>query len=215
MKHIKTLYFGQQVQLFTVSKGLVDRLNKKMDEQITDKSFEDARESLSAKITSEYRVRDWLAEADKDRELVEAVSTTYNQSLYEPSFKLDAFHINDAWINDQREGEYQVMHRHSGLVEIGFTSVLFLKVPDFGEEYTNTAMPHNGRLTLAGNCGGQFSIKHHLIDPKVGDFYVFPYDLEHLVYPFRGPGVRRSMSVNFDMMARKAPAIVYKKDDSI
>ena len=24
-----------------------------------------------------------------------------------------------------------------------------------------------------------------MIEPKVGDFYIFPYDLEHLVYPFR------------------------------
>lgn len=211
MKHVKTLTFGQQVQLFTLSKGLVDRINDKMDKEIKNKTFVDAKDSLSAKITSEYRIREWLQEVDIDRELASAVSTTYNNANFEPSFQLEAFHINDAWVNDQREGEYQVMHRHSGETEIGFTSVLFLQVPDFGEEYTNTALPHNGRLTLSGNCGGLFSIKHHLVDPVVGDFYVFPYDLEHLVYPFRGPGVRRSMSVNFDMITKKKPALIYKK----
>ena len=35
--------------------------------------------------------------------------------------------------------------------------------------------------------------------PKVGDFYIFPYDVEHCVYPFKGEGNRRSMSINFDV----------------
>ena len=38
-----------------------------------------------------------------------------------------------------------------------------------------------------------------LVEPEVGDLYIFPYDIEHCVYPFKGTGMRRSMSINFDV----------------
>ena len=113
--------------------------------------------------------------------------------------------IDNAWINDQVEGEYQVVHKHSGKSLIGFASIGYLKVPDFGEEYNNTSQPHNGRAMLLGNCQGQFTKKNIMLQPEVGDFYIFPYDLEHLVYPFRGDGMRRSLSVNYDVFHRHVP----------
>ena len=45
-----------------------------------------------------------------------------------------------------------------------------------------------------------FAINSYVIQPKVGDFYVFPYDLRHVVYPFVGSGIRRTMSINFDFI---------------
>ena len=75
----------------------------------------------------------------------------------------------------------------------------------FGEEYNNTSQPHNGRAMLLGNCQGQFTKKNIMLQPEVGDFYIFPYDLEHLVYPFRGDGMRRSLSVNYDVFHRHVP----------
>ena len=73
-----------------------------------------------------------------------------------------------------------------------------LKVPDFGEEITKTGYALNGKTELVGNCGGTFSNPTYLITPKVGDFYIFPYDMQHLVYPFKGDGMRRSLVMNFD-----------------
>jgi len=32
-----------------------------------------------------------------------------------------------------------------------------------------------------------------------GDFILFPYDIRHLVYPFRGKGKRRTLSMNVDI----------------
>ena len=34
---------------------------------------------------------------------------------------------------------------------------------------------------------------------KIGDFYVFPYDMRHCVYPFNGPGMRRTLAANMDV----------------
>ena len=35
------------------------------------------------------------------------------------------------------------------------------------------------------------------IKPAVGKFVMFPAWLQHMVYPFRGEGLRRSMSFNW------------------
>lgn len=210
MKHIREITYGQKVQLYKMSDGFIKRVNDRMDEEIKKKTFIDATDSLSAKIKKEYRIIQWLDKVDTDREIIKAIQHTYDNTWYDRSFS-HSISINDAWINDQVENEYQTLHKHSGASEVGFASVMFLRVPDFGKEYTETAIPHNGRLSLVGNCGGLFSVKHHLVEPEVGDFYIFPYDLEHLVYPFRGKDTRRSLSINFDLLQRKLPAKPYKR----
>lgn len=210
MKHIKEITYGQKVQLYKMSDGFIKRVNDRMDEEIKKKTFIDATDSLSAKIRKEYRIIQWLDKVDTDREIIKAIQHTYDNTWYDRSFS-HSISINDAWINDQVENEYQTLHKHSGASEVGFASVMFLRVPDFGKEYTETAIPHNGRLSLVGNCGGLFSVKHHLVEPEVGDFYIFPYDLEHLVYPFRGKDTRRSLSINFDLLQRKLPAKPHKR----
>jgi len=35
-----------------------------------------------------------------------------------------------------------------------------------------------------------------MVRPKVGDFFIFPADLYHTVYPFQSDGERRSFSMN-------------------
>ena len=59
------------------------------------------------------------------------------------------------------------------------------------------------RTQLIGNCGGIWSNPTHVIEPKVGDFYIFPYDMQHVVYPFNGNGMRRSLVINFDILREK------------
>ena len=80
---------------------------------------------------------------------------------------------------------------------------MYLKVPDFGKEITDTGEDLNGKTELIGNCGGIWSCATHLITPKVGDFYIFPYDMQHVVYPFTGDGMRRSIVFNFDITRNK------------
>ena len=100
------------------------------------------------------------------------------------SYDIEEVDLNSAWINDQYKNEYQGVHTHSGREDLGFSSILYLKVPDFGKEITDTGHACNGKTELIGNCGGTWSNPTHLITPKVGDFYIFPYDMQHLVYPF-------------------------------
>ena len=194
------IYFGQIAFKFQVSQGLVDRINAKC-ETLDDKT--NAQDYLVGKIKNEYHFTDYIEEVDTDLEIKDSIFHTVFNSPQDFSYEIKNIHYQSAWINDQYENEYQGVHTHSGVEDIGFSSILYLKVPDFGKEVTDTGKKLNGRTQLIGNCGGSWSNPTHVIEPKVGDFYIFPYDMQHVVYPFNGNGMRRSLVINFDILREK------------
>ena len=78
---------------------------------------------------------------------------------------------------------------------------MILKLPkDTGVEYSAESKPMNGRLQIIGSANGQFSKTDYSPEMKIGDFYVFPYDMRHCVYPFNGTKeVRRTLVCNVDV----------------
>ena len=199
MKPVK-IHFGQIAYKFEISQGLVDRINAKC-ETLDDKT--NAQSYLVGKIKNEYHFREHLGEVDIDSEIKESIYHVVDYCPQDFSYDIEEVDLNSAWINDQYEHEYQGVHTHSGKEDLGFSSILYLKVPDFGKEITDTGHACNGKTELIGNCGGTWSNPSHLITPKVGDFYIFPYDMQHLVYPFTGNGMRRSLVCNFDIRRTK------------
>jgi hypothetical protein len=60
---------------------------------------------------------------------------------------------------------------------------MVLKLPkDTGIEYSAESKPMNGRLQIIGSASGQFSKTDYSPNMKIGDFYIFPYDMRHCVY---------------------------------
>ena len=109
-------------------------------------------------------------------------------------------HLNSVWINQMFEHEYNPVHVHQGTLFTGLSSVMVLKLPDsFGVEYSSTDSPQNGRLQILGSASGQFAAIDYQPELKERDFYIFPYDMRHTVYPFNGPGMRRSLAANMDV----------------
>ena len=110
--------------------------------------------------------------------------------------------VTSIWINEMHEHEYNPIHIHlSPTSKIGLTSVMFLKNPDtYGEEYSRKELPHNGQLRFIGNVGGQFVTNDYCPKPDIGDFYVFPFDMKHCVYPFNSTKEGRiTLSANCDV----------------
>jgi len=108
--------------------------------------------------------------------------------------------LNSVWINNMFQDEYNPVHVHQGTLFTGLSSVMILKLPEsFGVEYSSTHQPQNGRLQILGSASGQFATIDYQPELKERDFYVFPYDMRHCVYPFNGPGMRRSLSANMDV----------------
>ena len=103
-----------------------------------------------------------LPDVDKENIFIKCIQNVMKKVTHYDSFVAHSVVVDNAWPNDQYEGEYQVVHKHSGKSLIEFASILYLKVPDF-EEYNKPEQPHNGRTMLLCNCQGQFSKKNMMI----------------------------------------------------
>ena len=109
--------------------------------------------------------------------------------------------INSIWVNEMKAGDYNPVHIHQGRIYTGLSSVMILKLPkDMGPELARPDQPMNGQLQIMGNGAGQFSKIDFSPKMKIGDFYVFPYDMRHVVYPMTNKKARRrTLSCNVDV----------------
>ena len=109
-------------------------------------------------------------------------------------------HLNSVWVNQMFQHEYNPIHIHQGSLTTGLSSVMILNLPEsFGVEYSASETPQNGRLQILGSSSGQFANIDFQPRTKVRDFFIFPYDVRHCVYPFNGPGWRRTLAANMDV----------------
>ena len=110
-------------------------------------------------------------------------------------------HMNSIWINEMMAGEYNPIHIHQGSIYTGLSSVMMLKLPkDMGPEYARPDTPTNGRLQIIGAANGQFVKSDYSPNTEERDFYIFPYDTRHCVYPHTNPNaVRRTLAANIDV----------------
>ena len=109
--------------------------------------------------------------------------------------------INSVWVNEMFEHEYNPVHVHQGMLYTGLSSVMIMKLPkEYGKEYSAPNKPMNGKLQIIGSAGGQFSKTDYSPDIMERDFYIFPYDMRHCVYPFNGTKEkRRTLVCNVDV----------------
>ena len=110
-------------------------------------------------------------------------------------------HINSIWVNEMKANEYNPVHIHQGSLFTGLSSVMILKLPkDTGVEYSASDKPMNGQLQILGNSSGQFANVDYGPVMKERNFYVFPYDTRHCVYPFNSTNeIRRTLACNMDV----------------
>ena len=109
--------------------------------------------------------------------------------------------INSIWANEMKAGDYNPVHIHQGKLYTGLSSVMILKLPkDMGPELARPDQPMNGQLQIMGSASGQFVTADYSPQMKIGHFYVFPYDVRHVVYPFTNKKEkRRTLVCNMDV----------------
>tara|TARA_Y100001963_G_scaffold25033_1_gene33936 strand:- start:1219 stop:1683 length:465 start_codon:yes stop_codon:yes gene_type:complete len=110
-------------------------------------------------------------------------------------------HLNSIWVNEMKEHEYNPAHIHRGMLFTGLSSVMILKLPStYGREYSAGHVKQNGRLQILGAANGQFAKIDYQPPMNLRDFYIFPYDMRHCVYPFNGTTeTRRTLAANCDV----------------
>ena len=115
--------------------------------------------------------------------------------------KYDRISLTSVWINEMKDNEYNPIHIHQGNLFTGLSSVMILKLPShYGKEVSSEHNPMNGSLQIIGNTNGQFTRTDYTPDVKIRDFYIFPYDVRHCVYPFHSTGETRStLAANCDV----------------
>ena len=101
------------------------------------------------------------------------------------------------WVISQKDNEYNPCHIHT---ECAVSTVMYLKIP----KYLPTRKSHredDGAINFTNNAGKDpiWGSPTMTLQPRVGDFFIFPASQQHFVYPFRtedGEGERRSVSFN-------------------
>ena len=102
--------------------------------------------------------------------------------------------LNSIWINEMKANEYNPIHIHQGSLYTGLSSVMILKLPqDMGPEYARPDQPMNGQLQILVKADYAPILRER-------NFYIFPYDLRHCVYPHRNSNtLRRTLAANMDV----------------
>ena len=106
------------------------------------------------------------------------------------------------WFNRYFKGNFNPVHAHSFC---NLSSVGFLKTPDWSQEMLDDKginEPSAGRIEFLTNGMGLFDSASIKLVPHVGDYLIFPANLNHVVYPFQSEGERRSFSINISTIRK-------------
>ena len=113
--------------------------------------------------------------------------------------------VMSAWYVRSFAEDYNPVHTHT---DCQLTCVGYLKVPDLSNESMKsgsnrvqkkyTPAGHLEVLSSIGVTPSVFENDRILFRPEVGNWYLFPANIRHLVYPFTCDGERRSFSINMN-----------------
>ena len=212
--------FGPSIGVAKMSEEMVNDLNKACDYIVNDKKLSkdfDFSRQLVGEVEQELEMpvevinkwgRWFITQVtnyarDNINQLYFHSQMIQHKDSYEDSMK----HLKDiqvgvgsAWFVRSFAGDFNPLHIHTNC---HLTCVGFLKVPDWSKEPRklregNPQPLVNGALEILGNNGAHMWENNRIkIVPIVGDWYLFPADLHHSVYPFDGDEERRSFSLNF------------------
>ena len=201
----KVIFLGQSVLKYRVPLDVYTRLNTIYEKKIS--SLPKANLQLVGKINNEHSLYYNGPPNNKmhphnylPKNVLQWFDKAMTHYLNWNKIKEYKVHLNSVWINEMKEHEYNPVHVHQGSLYTGLSSVMILKLPEsFGVEYSSADQPQNGKLQILGSSSGYFSNVDYQPNIKERDFYVFPYDMRHCVYPFNGPGLRRTLAANMDV----------------
>jgi len=201
------IFLGQSILKYQVPLDIFTAINNIYEQNI--KQLYPANKQLVGKIMNEHslffngddeskvkrhnflprNVTDWFLQ----------IYTHYLQFNKIRDYKL---HLNSVWVNEMKANEYNPVHIHRGNLFTGLSSVMILKKPSTtGVEYSAEETPQNGQLQILGASNGQFAKIDYQPPMDLRDFYVFPYDMRHCVYPFNSTNeTRRTLAANCDVL---------------
>ena len=188
--------FGPSIAKIIMPDEIIFSMNKYVEEIIMDKAKSedlDYGNNLAGNVQQEFRLG---LEFMKKNNWAEFLAKSCQKWLSEGhNISIKKFEIISSWIVRQFKNEYNPIHYHGGHI----SGVGYLKVPkDMGATVQKEKkVKHNGKLVLIDGSKKFLCNPTYIIDPKVGEFYLFPSYMMHTVYPFSDTSEeRRSVSFN-------------------
>jgi uncharacterized protein (TIGR02466 family) len=196
--------FGPLMYYYKLPKKMVDSLNKYVEKTSKNKIKTqqlDHSNQLVGKVKQEFLIEN--EELNKHKDIINKVVGKFVETdlarhaqVLSKTTKIEVSY-KSAWIVRQYAGDFNPTHVHT---ECDMSCVGYLKLPPtIDEEWEEDYKDHHpckGHIEFLHGQGSKLNKSTCLIKPSVGDFFLFPADLVHTVYPFNSEGERRSFSMN-------------------
>ena len=201
------VFLGQSILKYQVPLDIFVAINKIYEQKYS--SLYPANGQLVGKIENEHSLFYGGQDESKMKNhnklplnVTDYFMTIFKHYLNWNKIKGYELHLNSVWVNEMKQHEYNPAHIHRGTLFTGLSSVMILKLPStYGKEYSASHIQQNGKLQILGSASGQFAKIDYQPPMNLRDFYIFPYDMRHVVYPFNGTTeTRRTLAANCDVL---------------
>ncbi len=125
-----------------------------------------------------------------------------------------AVSIDETWSVHSYEGDYNPIHDHGTKTIMGISTTAWTKVPKQIGEKSKANTPTYSLYNESGHSDGCISFQYgrvsvldserlapaqsFVMTPEIGKLLIFPSWLQHMVYPFKGEGERRTIASNLN-----------------
>jgi uncharacterized protein (TIGR02466 family) len=195
--------FGPSIGHSKLPQELIDDFNKDcesiMDDEVKKKTH-DFSKSLVGQVKQQLIITPEIF--DKWSSYFKNIATTYLNAQTDDAHRktrpeVQKMIFNAAWYVRTFNGDFNPAHYHD---DCHLSCVGYLSLPkgiekEWAEE-DKTASPCVGSIEMQYGQFQLFSTNTIRLRPAVGDYYIFPWWMYHMVYPFRTEGERRSFSFN-------------------
>ena len=200
--------------------SMVEELNDYLDEYVEDKNKKSLADTLVGQIAQGEQL---LLDNDDPRvkeytnficglgaDYINFFSQNIGTMLKAPK----AVAVDEAWSVHSYEGDYNPIHDHGTKTIMGISTTSWTKVP---QQILDQPTAGDGNYSLynsSGDCDGYIAFNYgrnelmnterlrppqsFVMQPEVGKLLVFPSWLQHMVYPFKGKGERRTVASNLN-----------------
>jgi uncharacterized protein (TIGR02466 family) len=196
---MKTLrLFGPTLGKGKLSKKIIKMINDKIDKSPTSKK-NDYSSKLASQIKNEIKLSNSFISKKISKELIKNIKDYLKKSEVK---NIKDVKIISLWVVRQFKNEYNPIHYHGGQL----SGIGYLKIPknmSQNKMVKNKKTKTNGTIDFINGQKNFVSKSIFNLNPKLGDFLIFPNYLMHTAYPFNVDGERRSFSFNAKIIFKK------------
>ncbi len=198
---------------------MIDDVNEYMDEYRESKH----KESLAKTLVGQIHKGEQLLLDHNDKRLLEynhficdlgAEYINYFARTGNPLKCGKRVEIDETWSVHSYDGDYNPIHDHGTKTLMGISTTAWTKVPSQIGANATANTPTYSLYNESGHSDGCIAFQYgqvsvldgqrlkpaqsFVMTPEVGKLLIFPSWLQHMVYPFKGEGERRTIASNLN-----------------